>query len=177
MSDALEVAVRAYAVCDDEPWRFDSHEPLDEMLARPRLVLVLDTETRTDHAQSLSFASYRLCDVDWEDNVPTLSCVEEGLIHPDALADDDPDGWETLVEYVSSHAPAIDTSGATPSPILHLRSCSAFLTEVFRPAVLQARATLVCFNLPFDLSRFAMHWSKVGPRRGPEVREEEANDG
>ncbi len=171
MTEALEIAVRAYSVWEEEPWRFQPHEALEAELARPRLVLVLDTETTTDPSQRLLFGSYRLCDVFWDAEGPKLSCVEEGLLYGDTLPESDSNGFDVLVDYARTHAPAIDTWGATPSPILQPRPRSVFLKEVFRPAVLQARAVLVCFNLPFDLSRLALHWSKVGPRRRQTLEE------
>ncbi len=166
MTEPLEVAVRAYTIWSAEPWHHQPAKPLRDEMRRPPVILVLDTETRTDHSQALLFASYRLYDVRWEDE-PRLSCVEEGLIYADALPDRDPSAFEIVREYAATHAPAIDPGGETPSPILHLRSRSGFLDEIFRPAVIEARALLVCFNWPFDISRFALHWgiARAGRRR------------
>jgi hypothetical protein len=162
----VEVGVRCYSTWDEEPWAFEPHHDLSPELRYPGTILVIDTETITDSSQALLFASYRLYDLLWSGGSPTLSCVEEGLVYPDDFPQAEPGGYTILVDYCRTHAPAIDTWGHSPSPILRLRSRAAFLDDVFRAAVIQARAVAVFFNAPFDLSRFALHWSKVGrPRR------------
>ncbi len=79
-----------------------------------------------------------------------LRCVEEGIFHADDLALTDPEGLETLRRYTLTQASAVD---GRP---LRLLTRKEWINQVFYPAAWENRATVVGFNLPFDLSRVAV---------------------
>ncbi len=62
-------------------------------------LLVLDTETRTDVTQALTFGAWR----HYRKTNGEFVCVEEGLFHGDDLPDSDPDGMAILRTYAASH--------------------------------------------------------------------------
>lgn len=165
----LQVAVRAYTFQDTDAGQ--DHWPLAEAVLRPPHLLVLDAETTTDPSQRLLFLSYRIFEVTWVSGVPETHCLEEGLAHPDDLSTDDPGGFEVLGEYVRTHAPDVDLSRQS-NPNLRLVSRTGFIKDIWRPLVLEAKAQVACFNMPFDLSRLAESWSIAGParRRGERKR-------
>ncbi len=132
-----EIAVRAYA-----PRTRPHHDR--EALPEPDLILVLDTETQTDAGQALLFGSYRVYEASGR-------VRQEGLFHADDL---DPARLAVLRAYVDDHA--ADGGGR-----LRLRSRRGFLREVFWPIAYKARALVVGFNLPFDLSRLAYGWRRA----------------
>ena len=104
-------------------------------------MLVLDTETRTDPSQALTFGSYRVYR-------STGRLVQEGLIHADGLPAAD---RQTLDGYVRDHP---DDRGGR----LRLMSRAEFVTRILWPIGYEARALIVGYNLPFDLSRLAYDW-------------------
>jgi hypothetical protein len=165
-SEQLQIAVRAFtrAAHDDET-RLAAPVPLPDEWRYPLALLVLDTETTTDPSQRLLFASYRIIEVTWTEGNPSLSCLEEGLIHPDDLANWRRAEFRVLVRYCREHAPATDPDAKDSQANLRLRSLSDFLDEVWKPLCYQAQAQVVCFNAPFDLSRLACRWSVAGPPR------------
>ena len=132
-----EIAVRAYV-----PRTRPHHDR--EALPEPDLILVLDTETQTDAGQALLFGSYRVYEASGR-------VRQEGLFHADDL---DPARLAVLRAYVDDHA--ADGGGR-----LRLRSRRGFLREVFWPIAYKARALVVGFNLPFDLSRLAYGWRRA----------------
>src|SRR3954452_19482355 len=92
MSDYLPLAVRAFTECASRKvarvrraWR------------RPRLLLVLDTETTTDAAQALLFGCARVYRLDAEG----FALVEEVLFHADELPEVDERGFRVLCDYAS----------------------------------------------------------------------------
>lgn len=131
---ATEIAVRAHV-----PRSRPTHTR--KPVSAPERILVLDCETRTDVGQGLTFGSYRL--------YTTRGKLEqEGLIHADGLPDAD---LEVLQRYVDIH-------DADDGRRLRLRSRLEFVENVFWPIAYRARALVVGFNLPFDLSRLATGW-------------------
>jgi hypothetical protein len=107
----------------------------------PDLVLVFDTETSVDAAQRLLFGSYRV--------YREGRLIEEGLFHGEDNV------REVLEAYARAHS---DDRGG------HLRvlSRAEFVERLVWRIGYVARARIVGFNLPFDLSRVA-----VGVRPGP----------
>lgn len=141
-ADRLPIALRAYAERTDVPHRAGSP------VARkgwPQQILVFDTETTVDALQRLMFGSYRHLERG-EDLKATL--LEEGLFYEDSLPQSDPSGFAALRAYIKKH------------PELKLFSRSEFLGEVFYRVAYQARALVVGFNLPFDLTRLAATWGE-----------------
>ncbi len=120
----------------------------------PKYALVIDSETTTDERQTLTFAFYRLCRLEANKE---YACVEEGLIYPDDLRLNDPDGMKILEDYASMH-----TSETKPGkPVqLQLRSRSKVMQKVFWPNAYDPPsgfgALVVGFNLAFDLTRLAI---------------------
>lgn len=106
----------------------------------PKHVLVFDTETTTDAAQSLIFGSYRV--LRWRGN-ETLALIEEGLFHADDLATENPYAFRALGAYAKAHD-------------VLLCSRRDFMNRVFRHVAIEQRGMVVGFNLPFDLSRLAI---------------------
>lgn len=151
--DPLQVALRAYAVrraANEEPraaprrgalWR---HEP--------QRTLVLDTETTTDPSQRLNFGVWRYY-VDRPDGLPGRICVEEGIFYADDLPERDPEGLVVLDAFVDAHQADV-APGRNRD--LRLLSRSEFAEQVLWRHAYKHRATIVGFNLPFDLSRLAI---------------------
>lgn len=165
--DPLPVAVRAYARAPDkrrrrrrrgataEPRQRAPRSP--EPQRRPEAILVFDAETTIDAAQALVVGTYRFCLVSWDTDGPALTCVEEGIVVPDDLEADHPAAMRLVERYVAAAAPA---SGAAREArrTLRLVTRTQFVQDVFL-AALDGRATVVGFNLPFDLSRVALGWT------------------
>jgi len=117
-------------------------------------LLIFDTETTTDRYQNLTFGSARHCIRTSAGEILTLS---EVIFHADDLPDTDPNGYRILREYVAAHPAdvALDYVGhAMPDPTLHLLPLTDFLEWFYRLAYKQ-KATVVGFNLKWDLSRIA----------------------
>ena len=163
--ELLPVGVRAYAVPERGGKRGPKHRrpPLASTTIWPQLVLLLDTETSADPIQRLLFGSYRLCrwDGGTDSQAPRLAVVEEGLFHGPDLPERDPHGYEILQDYARRESSAVNT--ADDSRVLELLTHRDFLDQVFWKATYFGRALVTGFNLPFDLSRLASHWT---PTRG-----------
>lgn len=114
-------------------------------LGWPSDVLVFDTETTIDAEQRLLFGCWRHCR--WTDKA-TLELIQEGLFYADDLPESDPVGYATLRRYAKAHG-------------LPLMSRSSFCWKIFYPIGYSARALIVGFNLPFDLSRIAERWGEA----------------
>jgi len=114
-------------------------------------VLIFDTETRIDAAQTLTFGSARLCT--WNPD-GTLVCRREYLFHADDLDKRDSAGFTTLKQYARDHG---------KENRLRLISRRDFTDKVLWP-VLKAKTLIVGFNLPFDLSRLAIGWAEARGR-------------
>jgi len=122
----------------------------------PRLWLVLDTETTTDVSQRLQFGWARMYRVRPTDCGLAPRLVQEWLIGADDLG---PADRATLEAYAASH---LNERGR---PIC-LIPRDAWVRQVLMPAVHRYGNLIVGLNLPFDLSRLAVHW---GDARGREV--------
>jgi hypothetical protein len=117
-----------------------------------RAILVLDTETTTDPTQRLAFGSARYYRVHSEEGVVRLILRDEWLFYADDLPERDPEGFGILTTYAAQRK-------------LKLYSRTKFVDWVFWRAAYKLRATVVGFNLPFDLSRLAQGWGTA--RRDP----------
>jgi hypothetical protein len=128
--DSLPIAVRVYPTIkkrkQSKQWKY----------VRPDSMLVVDTETRIDPTQRLTFGNYRF--------IVRGECLEEGLFFADDLTEDE---LRVLQNYVEKHK--ADTVLPTR---LHLLRLEEFLGKFFSTAY-KGRALVVGFNLPFDLSR------------------------
>ena len=166
MSDYIDIAVRAYteiASTEEPALRSRGTRPPDW---RPTHVLVFDTETTIDRTQRLLFGCYRFYETTWRTSGPTIRCIDEGLIHADELPISDPSGFKILQDYVRSHEPVVDPDLSVWRTAIGLRLMSRTeFAERFDKAARKGRATVVGFNLPFDLSRIAVGCTDA--RRGP----------
>jgi hypothetical protein len=121
----------------------------------PEYLLVYDPETTTDARQQLTAGSYHCYRrIEDADDRFTYECFEEGLFH----ADNAPaDAVARLRAYAEAHT--ADTS--VENPKLRVLSQREFVDLLYLAAV-KARAHVVNFNMPFDVSRLAF---KVGEAR------------
>lgn len=115
----------------------------------PREVLVLDTESRTDTNQDLTFGFYRVLEL--VDDCYQL--IEEGAFFADNLTDQ-----ERLV--LESYIANADHDFKTFPPRFPLHTRDEFIQKVFYKWARRG-AMIVGFNLVFDLSRLALEWPKA----------------
>jgi hypothetical protein len=103
--------------------------------------LALDTETTVDLAQGLRFGTYQLRHHD--------RLREAGIFYdPDGVTADE---LAVMRTYTELHGFALHT-------------VDQFIRRVFLPYAWRRRALVVGFNLPFDLSRFAIGHAPARPR-------------
>ena len=143
--DRLAIAVRAFAPPPPKP---DAEPSIKKRSSKPappsEWTLVFDTETTVDAAQRLRIGSYQLRKGDQLD--------EAGLFHDAAtLSAADLD---VLKLFARENA-------------LTLRTVSEFVDEVLYDRAYDLRASIVGFNVPFDISRLAV---KHGSARGKAMR-------
>lgn len=112
--------------------------------------LIFDSETRITPDQTLTFGCWRYC---VKTDSGEFNCVDEGLFYADDLPTRDPVGFTCLVDYAAIRNAA--RGDGRPRP-LRLLSRAEFVEKVFYQAAYKGRATVVGFNLPFDLSRIAV---------------------
>ena len=101
---------------------------------RPEGMLVIDTETRIDATQKLTFGSSRL--------IVGGNCLEEVLFYADDLPEED---RRTLQHYVETHRADTANHGIKQ---LRLMSRGEFVKEFYNIAY-KARCLVVGFNLPY----------------------------
>lgn len=140
----LPVAVRVFPALE----RTNPKASASKRWRLPNAMLVIDTETRTDASQRLTFGSYRF--------FVNNELREEGLFHADDLPAKD---RKKLERYVAIENNRASMARGTPLLLLTRRQ---FLKKFYK-AVYKGRALLVGFNLPFDLSRIAF---AARPARG-----------
>jgi hypothetical protein len=164
IADLVTIATRAYAVpltAKKKPRR--RTKPRDSEL--PPITLVFDSETTIDAAQAFTFGAYRVYAPRWlmygpnDPNPHHVELIEEGLFHADDLADADCATLRRYCAETASHAPTEYGIGCKP---LALRTRTDFVDNVLYPLAVQAQALIVGFNLPFDISRIAVHASEAG---------------
>ena len=146
ISDELNVAIRAWATgtwrdLEDENDKEDAAEGRDKLpLEASPWSLVFDTETTTHPGQALRFGAYQLR------NAGEL--VETGLFYDPAI---DVADIATLQRYAKREG-------------VPLHTLVEFVDGTFFGRAYQWRATIVGFNLPFDISRLAF---RHGTARNP----------
>ena len=143
-SARLPIAIRVFPLLEHTEPKIRT----DKIWRAPRAMLVVDTETRTDSTQRLTFGSYRFF-VDSE-------LQEEGLFYADDLSKRE---RKTLERYVARRNKEALKISEIPLLLLTRRE---FLKKFYK-TVYKSRALLVGFNLPFDLSRLAI---AARPARG-----------
>jgi hypothetical protein len=103
-----------------------------------RFTLVFDTETTTDPSQRLRFGNYQLR--------KGGALNEAGLFYDlEALSEDE---RRTLESFAASNG-------------LKCMTHTEFVENVFFRRGYELRATIVGFNLPFDISRIALGWTQA----------------
>ena len=132
--EPTEIALRAYVKRDASECIIGK---IQDVEPNRSVVVVIDTETTADAYQNLLFGS---CGI-WISGRLHRSI----LFHPDALSKNDIRVLNTRAE----RAPVENVK-------LELMPLSRLIEEVFYPCVYDARAILVGFNLPFDLSRLGI---------------------
>jgi DNA polymerase type B, organellar and viral len=149
MTQTHDIFLRAYAVAMDkkEKQKRSAHVGDDPKWAQH--ALVLDTETRITADQSLTFGVYRLCAL----VADIYTVTEEGIFYPDDLRAKE---RKVLESYIKT---AVSDVASFP-PRFPLYSRSDFMKRVFKPAIKRDGASICGLNLPFDLSRLALDWSK-----------------
>ncbi len=150
MTEPHDIFLRAYAVAADK--KNKQKRRVQQVEDEPKWAehaLVFDTETRITADQSLTFGVYRLCKL-----VAGIYMVtEEGVFY----ADDLPAKERTVLE---SHITSAVSDVAPFPPRFPLYSRSEFMKRVFKPAIKRDGALVCGLNLPFDLARLALAWSK-----------------
>ncbi|WP_293881251.1 hypothetical protein [Sphingomonas sp.] len=136
ITDRLPVSLRAYAAPQFSPVP-DAEKPTAKA-KRPAApasswTLIFDCETSTHPGQALRFGAYQFRNGDELD--------EAGIFYdPDGVTADE---LETLRNHATGNG-------------LELRTRESFVDDVFFKRAYQLRATIVGFNLPFDISRLAI---------------------
>jgi hypothetical protein len=115
----------------------------------PVYVLILDCETRLTPGQALTFGFWRFFQL----RNGKYVCLEEGIFydHAELSAKE----LNLLQRYAKSSDPETAQDGCDR---LRLYFLPKFVQEALGMAI-QAKALIVGFNLPFDLSRLALDWT------------------
>lgn len=169
-----KIALRAFS----EPAEPKDKKTYKSKNIRPLYALVFDTETTYDESQRLNFGSWRLLRIKWTESgkIKRVDTVKEELFFADDLKERDPKGLGILQKYVLTHPADVTDEQTIPwqerleiDPNLDLLPCREFVNKLFykwayKPRLNalggkenQVRAWVVGFNLPFDLSRLAIH--------------------
>jgi hypothetical protein len=157
MTQTHDIFLRAYAVAAKEKTKQKNpkhkkqirNSPAGDELKWAQRALVFDTETRITADQSLTFGVYRLCKL----VADIYTVTEEGVFY----ADDLPAKERRVLE---SHIKTAVSDVASFPPRFPLYSRSEFIKKVFWPAIKHNGALVCGLNVPFDLARLALAWSK-----------------
>jgi len=142
----LVVAVRVYPDLQDAEKDFNQRK---RDWHRPDAMLVLDTETRTDPTQRLTFGSYRFI-VDGQ-------LGKESLFYGDDLPARDRRILERHVATPSAVLPDEDDHDVS------LLTRDQFVEKVFKNAY-KGRCLLIAYNFPFDIARVACNFANARGR-------------
>jgi len=150
----LDIALRAWVLPDK------GRKPGSDKRRRhrPDALVVFDTETELHGAQRLLVGSYRYARVEWAGAVPTLRVAEEGLFAPDGLRETEPEQYSLVEAYAATHPADVDRSQRDANRSLQLLTRHEFCERMLWGACWRGRASLVGFNLGFDISRLALSW-------------------
>jgi hypothetical protein len=145
-----DIFLRAYTVAADKKEKKQKHSANARNEPKwAERALVFDTETRITADQSFTFGVYRLCKL----VADIYTVTEEGVFY----ADDLPAKERKVLE---SHIKTAVSDVASFPPRFPLYSRSEFMKRVFKPAIKRDGALVCGLNLPFDLARLALAWSK-----------------
>jgi hypothetical protein len=149
MNERHDIFLRALAVPRDAKVRSRRNDQQGNGSKWPERALIFDTESRITVDQSLTFGVYRLCQLQNDCYIVT----EEGVFYGDGLP-------KKEFKVLQRHIDASVSDVASFPPRFPLHSRSGFMKRVFRPAIKNDGALVVGFNLPFDLARLALDWSR-----------------
>jgi hypothetical protein len=149
MTQTHDIFLRAYAVTADRKQKRKGSANVGDDSRWPEHALVFDTETRVTADQSLTFGVYRSCSLTEDEYTVT----EEGVFYGDDLPSKE-------CAVVNEHIRTAVSDVASFPPMFPLHSRSEFIKKIFWPATKYKGALVVGFNLPFDLSRLALDWSR-----------------
>jgi hypothetical protein len=142
------ISLRVHTRVVNEKARKDGEPRMSDKWAR--FALVFDCETTIDIRQDLTFLWWRFC----ERKEDIYVCQQEGLVYADSL-----DAKSiNLIHNYARNLPA-EVEDGCPQDIL-VQSRTQFVDGEFWEAI-QAGATIVCFNAPFDLSRLALEYREA----------------
>ena len=154
LPEPMDIALRAWAI----PEKRRKTGGGKKRRHRPKALIVFDTETEFGGSQELIVGAYRYVRVEWKGSRPTLRCAEEGLFHPDDLFVRDPEQLATIRDYAARAVANVDRSQRDANRTLQVLSRHEFCERMLWGACWRNRATLVGFNLGFDLSRLRLSW-------------------
>jgi hypothetical protein len=164
--DPLPIALRAFA----EPLKADANRDSRTKRSRVRQLpyrsIVFDCETSTDATQRLRFGVYRLF-LDLQSKAPGTVCIEEGIFYADDLPSRAPGDYEALRRHTTARRAGVSLGRRRK---LQLMSRTEFVERVLWRWGHQQQATIVGFNLPFDLTRLAVQVSSARKVRGISLR-------
>jgi hypothetical protein len=143
---SLSIAVRVYPEPKNSEQDFDRPK---RKWTLPNAMLVLDTETRTDQTQRLTFGSYRF--------VVVGQCLEESLFYGAGLPAKD---LRILERYVATPRAVVPDETAHDVSLL---TRYQFVEKLFRAAY-KGHCLLIAFNFPFDISRVACNFTNARRR-------------
>ena len=112
-------------------------------------VLAIDTESRTNIGQTLTFGVWRRCRLVGE----KYEVIEEGIFYADDLPARELKVLKTYMETAVSDVRSFP-------PRFPLYSRTQFMKKVFWPALKKNAAMVVGFNLGYDLTRLALDWTQ-----------------
>lgn len=142
----IQIAVRAHTKCtpakakpESSGKKKDKKKSEKSLPAYGKRVMILDTETGVDELQNLNFGQAWIFEGK-EQARTEKEPKRKYLFHANDLPAKD---LETLEQYANDNA-------------LTLLSRTEFIDKVFVPEIWERGTLLVCFNLPFDLSRLAI---------------------
>ncbi|MBI5869642.1 MAG: hypothetical protein HZB44_01605 [Actinobacteria bacterium] len=176
--DPKRIALR----CFNEPEESEERKTRQNVNFPPLYALAFDTETTADETQRLNFGSWRIIRITWTGarKIKRVDTIKEGLLYADDLEERDPKGLAVLQNYVLSHSPDVTDGSDIPledflevgleiDTNLGFHSSREFVNKLFYKWAYkrrlnaqagykkQVRSWVVGFNLPFDLSRLAIH--------------------
>ena len=149
MTQVHDIFLRAFAVESGKKQNRKSANRGNRDPKWAKRAILIDSETRLTPDQSLTFGVYHLCAL--VDHRYTVT--EEGIFYADDLPTKE---RKVLQTYIRSAIPDV----ASFPPRFPLYSRSQFMQRVFWPAIKRHGALVVGFNLPFDLARLCLDWSK-----------------
>jgi hypothetical protein len=136
------IAVRPYHVPIKVKEEKGKPRHIEDRTSHSNTVLVFDTETTVDELQNLTFGSYQI----WTNGQKEA----EGLFHSEDLSTEKVD---MIRQYAESHGFSVFAR-------------QEFVDTVFLPRVYEEGAMCMSYNLPFDLSRLAIHAADSKRQKG-----------